>query len=237
MVTLSQATKVTPELRQKVLSDFVFRIGINLPTDYQFAGSFNTLPDERTLSILVEDGGIDLRATYYLSYDESGEGEGGIIYTARYSANGDYISYRDLRWNRLSRKVNDFIECRVVHPYIRHTAEYVYTSDDILKMLEGDGSGMMILADAVCSSAIVFNYRLTEGELGWLGLIRGKYQIADYIDAKSDHGVLTISDADEMSRALDDDCKGAGKAVMLSDDTALQAIFFWLHMEQLDDDE
>ena len=80
-------------------------------------------------------------------------------------------------------------------------------------------------------------YKLTEDEWGWMKFVRGRYSIADYIDSNTEDGITTF-DAIEFSVALDDDwngggkavmlsaCGGCGKAVMLSDDTALQAIFF-----------
>ncbi len=85
------------------------------------------------------------------------------------------------------------------------------------------------------SSGIPIEYQLTTGEIGWVDFVRGRYSIADYIDQHTSlwHGVtvLTIDDTMEMSQALDDDCGGAGKAVCLSDDTALQKLFFWLYSE------
>lgn len=238
MVKLCDATKITPDLRQKVLIDFMHRIGEPLPTAmHVFDQSFNQLPNQRTVSLLVEDDGIDLRASYYLSYDESGDGEGDLIYTAKYSPKGDYVSYQDLRWTYKSRKVLDFIEHPVEHPYTKHKAKYIYTCSDIVRLQSDTDEPMNILADAVCSSGTPFSYRLTAEELGWLDFVRRSYQIADYIDAKIDNGVLVIEDVEEMSKALDDDCMGAGKAVSLSDDTALQAIFFWFYQEQVDDSE
>ena len=72
-------------------------------------------------------------------------------------------------------------------------------------------------------------YRLTEGELQWLNFVRGRYSIADHIDQNMIDGVYTV------------DCMGLGealeetgmfpKAVCLSDETALQAIFFYSAVE------
>lgn len=93
------------------------------------------------------------------------------------------------------------------------------------------------------SSGIPIEYVLTLSEWGWMDFVKGKYTIHDFIlentkweepeDPEEPAGlpVLTIACRDELSRALDADCGGAGKAVCLSDDTALQAIFFSLYEE------
>jgi hypothetical protein len=68
-------------------------------------------------------------------------------------------------------------------------------------------------------------YRLTDGELGWLKFVRGRYGIADHIIDNLEDDVYTV-DLCGMSEALEDDgC--FPKAVCLSDDTVLQAIFFY----------
>lgn len=75
-------------------------------------------------------------------------------------------------------------------------------------------------------------YTLTEGEIEWLKVTRGKYAIADWVDGNehyADATTITIY-CDEITQALDDDNGGAGKAAMLSDDTALQRIFFCCYM-------
>jgi len=72
-------------------------------------------------------------------------------------------------------------------------------------------------------------YEMTDGEIDWVNFIKGKYSIADYILKRMVDNVVTI-DMD-FSKSLDDDCEGAGKAVMLSDDSALQSIFFYNYME------
>ena len=79
-------------------------------------------------------------------------------------------------------------------------------------------------------------YELTEGELNWLYFVRGKYSIADYLlDTLDENRVVTL-DTLELSQALDDDCQGFGKGVCLSDDTALQKLFFWLYTETEQDE-
>lgn len=81
-------------------------------------------------------------------------------------------------------------------------------------------------------------YKLTDAENQWVDFVRGRYSIADYIDQNTDADTgLTLFDSYGItiergfSAALDDDCKGAGKAVCLSDDTALQKIFFYGYQE------
>lgn len=68
-------------------------------------------------------------------------------------------------------------------------------------------------------------YRLTEGELGWLKFVSGRYVIADHIRENLVNGVYTV-DLEGMSEALNDDTMFP-KAVCLSDDTVLQSIFFY----------
>lgn len=68
-------------------------------------------------------------------------------------------------------------------------------------------------------------YRLTNGELGWLSFVSGKYAIADHI---CDNMIDDVYNMDRL--ALSASLKDDGvfpKAVCLSDDTALQAIFFY----------
>ena len=93
------------------------------------------------------------------------------------------------------------------------------------------------------SSGTPIEYVLDDAEWGWMNFVKGKYTIHDYImgnltwvepddpEEPAFIAVLTIRDADELSRALDADCGGPGKAVSLSDDTALQAICFSLYTE------
>ena len=72
-------------------------------------------------------------------------------------------------------------------------------------------------------------YRLTEGELGWLDFVDGRYSIADHISDNLIDGVYTVETLG-LGEALEGD--GAfPKAVCLSDQTALQAIFFYSAIE------
>ena len=82
-------------------------------------------------------------------------------------------------------------------------------------------------------------YRMTNEEGGWLDFVKGRYCIADYfLDAYDPELNATRIQQHEMSRYLDDDNRGAGKAVMLSDHSALQKIIFWIYSEsEVDEDE
>ena len=68
-------------------------------------------------------------------------------------------------------------------------------------------------------------YRLTEGELEWLKFVSGRYAIAALIRYNLVDDVYTV-DLHGMSEALEGDGMFP-KAVCLSDDTALQSIFFY----------
>lgn len=79
--------------------------------------------------------------------------------------------------------------------------------------------------------AVPFKYTMTEGEIEWYWFVIDRYCIAEWIKNNSDGDFTLIIDdesIDTMSAALDDD-QMYPKAVMLSDDTALQHIFFYLY--------
>lgn len=98
-----------------------------------------------------------------------------------------------------------------------------YNSDEILQ-----ADDLYELQDSFSCSGTPFKYQMTPAELGWLDHVRGKYSIADWIDKNLDsQGLLTFDDSQEMSEALLNDGIPQ-KAVMLSDETALQRLFFWL---------
>jgi len=80
-------------------------------------------------------------------------------------------------------------------------------------------------------------YQLTDGELKWLDMVKGKYSIASYIEENLSGNLLTLDNRDALSLAMEEDSEGSGKAVMLSDDTALQSILFhaFQHPEMADD--
>ena len=73
-------------------------------------------------------------------------------------------------------------------------------------------------------------YLLTEGESDWLfNWVKGKYAIADHlIDniVETDDGYVYTLESIGLGEALEADGMFP-KAVMLSDDSALQAIFFY----------
>jgi len=106
-------------------------------------------------------------------------------------------------------------------------AKHIYTSDEILAM------GIEQVADL--GEQCQIEYKMTEGELGWLDFVMGKYSIADCIaDALDDDtGIVTI-DFMDASRAMDADNANCGKATMLSDNTALQRILFCTYIEGLE---
>lgn len=102
----------------------------------------------------------------------------------------------------------------------------LYTSEQILD----DKNDLLLyeIQEAVTSTGTGIHYKMTDDEMGWLKHVTGKYSIADYVLANLDEdNILTIEDSDEMTKALDADNAGAGKATMLSDNTALQRIFFF----------
>ena len=68
-------------------------------------------------------------------------------------------------------------------------------------------------------------YRLTEGEIEWLGFVSGKYAIASHVCDNMIDGVYTM-DRLALRTSLEDDGMFP-KAVCLSDDTVLQSIFFY----------
>jgi hypothetical protein len=72
-------------------------------------------------------------------------------------------------------------------------------------------------------------YRLTDGELGWVEFVRGRYAIADHLEDNMVDGVYTM-DSYGLGEALEETGMFP-KAVCLSDDTTLQAIFFYSAFE------
>tara|TARA_R110002096_G_scaffold227879_1_gene417251 strand:- start:21 stop:329 length:309 start_codon:yes stop_codon:yes gene_type:complete len=72
-------------------------------------------------------------------------------------------------------------------------------------------------------------YRLTDGELGWLDFVGGRYSIADHLEDNMVEGVYTM-DSYGLGEALEETGMFP-KAVCLSDNTALQAIFFYSAQE------
>ncbi len=93
----------------------------------------------------------------------------------------------------------------------------VYTSEDILESM--DQGSYEFLENGV------IKYQMTKGEMQWLKFVTNRYSIADLIWDNLDDDIVTL-DTHEFSQALDNDNQGSGKATCLSDDSALQAIFF-----------
>jgi len=78
-------------------------------------------------------------------------------------------------------------------------------------------------------------YQLTKGEEDWLlNFVRGRYAIADHllanIEENEDGALIYTVESFGMSEALEND-QCFPKAVMLSDDSTLQAIFFYSAFE------
>ena len=96
------------------------------------------------------------------------------------------------------------------------------TSEQIL-----NAEDLYNLQDSFACSGIPFKYLLTDGEKDWLSFVSGRYSIADYIRERLNGDVLTFSDPESLTNALQGDGID-NKAVMLSDDSALQRLFFWL---------
>ena len=74
-------------------------------------------------------------------------------------------------------------------------------------------------------------YELTDGERGWLDCVSGRYSIADHMwdnieQCEETNALIYTVDTVGMGEALADDGTDC-KAPCLSDDTALQAIFFY----------
>lgn len=73
-------------------------------------------------------------------------------------------------------------------------------------------------------------YLLTDGEADWLlNWVKGKYSIADHLlenIVETDDGLVYTVDSIGLGEALEQD-QMFPKAVMLSDDSALQAVFFY----------
>ena len=83
-----------------------------------------------------------------------------------------------------------------------------------------------------------FNYRLTDGELGWLEWIGERYSVAVVLwnsltthedTDGSEYSTVTIDTCD-ISKALSDD--GVDRAPCLSDDTQLQRLIWYIGPER-----
>ena len=110
----------------------------------------------------------------------------------------------------------------------------IYKHDDIQKMLNVDSEPWELME---LSEKFPIKYQLTEGEEEWLfNFVRGRYSIADYLinnGNEDDDGNFIVTIDYDFSMVLDEDCNVAGKAVMLSDDSSLQTIFFYNYCEDI----
>ena len=97
----------------------------------------------------------------------------------------------------------------------------LYTSEDILSK-----DDLYKLQDSFSSCGIPFRYKMTKEELIWLGFVKGRYCIANWIASNLEGNILTFHCPTALKQAIEDDGM-EHKAVMLSDDTALQRLFFW----------
>ena len=99
----------------------------------------------------------------------------------------------------------------------------LFTSKEILEK-----DDLYDLQDSFSSSHIPFQYQLTEDEYQWANLIKDKYSISEFVLKNTDENkILILDDPDRLGQILLEDGI-PNKAVMLSDDTALQKLFFWL---------
>ena len=107
----------------------------------------------------------------------------------------------------------------------------IYNSEKIL-----NSEDLYELQDSFSSSGTPFKYQLTDGEIEWAKFNKGKYCINDFVLSNTDeNNILSFDCPFEMSEAIySDGCEP--KAVMLSDDTALQKLFFWLYNEPEQED-
>lgn len=97
-----------------------------------------------------------------------------------------------------------------------------YTSSEILQ-----AEDLYELQDTFSSSAVPFYYEMTAGEIEWLDFVKNRYSIAGWIEKQRKGNVLCFNCATELREVLKDDGMHP-KAPMLSDESALQKLFFWL---------
>ena len=100
-----------------------------------------------------------------------------------------------------------------------------YASNEILKTEE-----LYELQNSFSSSGTPFEYQLTDGEYEWAQFLKHRYSIADFVlENTNEDKVLTFRCPFEMSEALNDDGTPC-MATMLSNESALQKLFFWLNI-------
>jgi hypothetical protein len=100
-----------------------------------------------------------------------------------------------------------------------------------------------LFADAVLGGGGEFLYIPTDGELGWLDFVRRRYAIAnaledmlvEYEGPNGESIQVLFLDTFEAGLALGDD--GVDRAPMLSEDTLLQRILFFIGPIEREDDD
>jgi len=118
----------------------------------------------------------------------------------------------------------------------------IYTSKEVLEMFHDDEKMYSLhFIEGYC------HYELTAWEIEWLEFTHSKYAIADYLGnlyrnkliesgLNNDDNKSIYIDFWEASRAMNED-DSAGKAVMLSDKTALQALLWMNYIEDTENEE
>ena len=101
-----------------------------------------------------------------------------------------------------------------------YTSKQILDAEDLYDLAESDS----------------FQYLLTDGEIGWLHFITGRYSIADYIEDNLDADNVVTLDPYGISEALQADNGNSPFATCLSEDTALAKIFFWLFIEDINNE-
>lgn len=107
----------------------------------------------------------------------------------------------------------------------------LFTDKEIQTELKKDD--FFLFDDAIMAYGYI-EYKLTNSEKQWMNFVRNRYSIFDYIQENTDENGITRFYTDELSKALDDDCEGFGKATCLSDESSLQAICFYLYCDDYD---
>jgi hypothetical protein len=126
----------------------------------------------------------------------------------------------------LKYDANQFVKSYGPSHSFRNIFIKFYTSEDILR-----AEDLYQLQNSFSSSGIPFQYKMTPEEISWYHVIKNKYYIAEWITENADDEmILTFDDPFNLSQTLRDDTM-APKAAMLSDETALQRLFFWLYNE------
>lgn len=75
-------------------------------------------------------------------------------------------------------------------------------------------------------------YQLTDGEMGWLDFVRGRYAIADYLDSVLDDNNVATIDQYALSAAMNGDNECCPFAPCLDRETGLAKLIFWIYSEE-----